>query len=246
MTTLMLSPQASEDSQRLRAAALQLGWKVVRWSSWHKPPGLPEHDLCLYASPLFGERVSQLTGLQLAEPPDDWLTHLPEELLKRTVTLTTLEQARQREERLFYKPAAFKTFPAGVYQSGRELPGPEQADGDNPVLLSDVVHWESEFRFFLLDGHCLTGSVYYRNGQSGQVGTSWPSEPEEYQQARKAAESAYSATSDRLPRSVVIDTGFIRDKGWAVIEANPSWGSGIYGSEPEQVLRVIAEAVVSL
>ena len=242
MKTLMLSPQMSEDSQRLRATALKLGWRVVRWNSWQKPPGLPENDLCLYASPLFAERVSQLTEVQFHEPPDDWLTRLPKELLRRKIVLTTLAQAREHRERAFFKPAAFKTFPAGVYTSGAELPDSQQVDQDTPVLISEVVHWESEFRFFLLDGKALTGSVYFRNGESGQVGTEWPSAIEEFESARDMAEAAYRASAQSLPRSVVIDTGFIRKAGWAVIEANPSWGSGLYGSEPEKVLQVIAEA----
>jgi hypothetical protein len=240
--TLMLSPKHGEDSSHLRKAALARGWRVVRWSNWQLPSGLDTTgESCLYASPLFAERVSQLTGLKFSEPPDDWLTSLPADLVKRRIRAITLAEARQESERAFYKPASFKVFKAAVYSSGEELPNETDADGSTPVLVSEIVHWESEFRFFLLNGEALTGSVYYRNGESAQVNGAWPSEPEEYEAARLMAERAYTA-GEKLHRSVVIDTGYIRGVGWAVIEANPSWGSGLYGCEPQRALDVIAEA----
>lgn len=39
---------------------------------------------------------------------------------------------------------------------------------------------------------------------------------------------------------MVVDIGRMPDKGLAVIEANPSWGAGIYGCEPREVLYTIA------
>ena len=243
----MLSPQQGEDSIRLRAAALRRNWSVVRWSSWQLPPGLKGRDACLYASPLFAERVSQLLGLKFTEPPDDWLLSLPRSLLHREIMSTTLREARSHEKRAFFKPAAFKTFTAGVYASGGQLPDESKADQETPVLISEVVHWESEFRFFILDGKAVTGSPYYRNGKSAEVvgesTSAWPSSPEEFALAKNTAEAAYRATADSLPRSVVIDTGYIRGLGWAVIEANPSWGSGLYGCDESLVLDVIAAAV---
>ncbi len=107
------------------------------------------------------------------------------------------------------------------------------------TLVAEVVKWESEFRFFMLDGKALTGSVYYRNGHTAEVDGEWPSEAAEFEAARELAEQAFEVTKDRLPGSVVIDTGYISGKGWAVIEANPAWGSGLYGSDPGLVLQVI-------
>lgn len=241
----MLSPRTSPDSIRLRTAALSQGWDVRRWTSWQAPPNLPKEGLVLYASPLFAERVSQLLGLTFLEPPDDWLTHLPIELLHRDVRFSTLAEAREIDRRMFFKPAAFKTFPAAVYSSGQELPGEDRADGNNRVLVSEVVHWESEFRFFLLDGRAVTGSVYYRNGESAEDGGNWSCTPEEYEAAKGIAERAFSSNGSELPKSVVVDTGYISGEGWAVIEANPSWGSGLYGSDPSAVLKVLESSVLT-
>lgn len=235
----MLSPRICEDSQRLSKAAGPLGWKVVRWANWRVPVGLPDRDLLLYAAPLFAERVSQLLPIDFPEPDDRWLTKLDPSLLNRRVEATTLAQARQIKERSFFKPASFKTFKAGVYQSGAELPDEDKADGDNPVLVSEVVVWESEFRFFMLNGKALTGSVYFRFGESAEGNGDWPCDEDEFARARETAERAYADCSEGLPPGVVIDTGLIQGRGWSVIEANPAWGSGLYGSEAASVLKVL-------
>ena len=241
----MLSPRMCEDSQRLSRAAGPLDWKVVRWADWRVPEGLPETDLVLYAAPLFAERVSQLLPIDFPEPDDRWLTKLDASLLNRKVEATTLAEARQIRERSFFKPASFKTFRAGVYESGAELPEEDKADGDNPVLVSEVVVWESEFRFFMLDGKALTGSVYFRFGESAEGNGEWPCGEEEFAQARETAERAYADCSEGLPAGVVIDTGYIQGSGWSVIEANPAWGSGLYGSEAVSVLKVLEKTAVS-
>lgn len=45
-----------------------------------------------------------------------------------------------------------------------------------------------------------------------------------------------------LPRAAVIDVGVIAGRGWAVVEQNAAWGSGIYGCDPQQVLEVLRHA----
>lgn len=47
-----------------------------------------------------------------------------------------------------------------------------------------------------------------------------------------------------LPPAVALDVGLIRDRGWAVVEANAAWGSGIYGCDPREVLKVVGRACV--
>ncbi len=47
-----------------------------------------------------------------------------------------------------------------------------------------------------------------------------------------------------MPPAVVLDVGHLQGRGWAVVEANAAWGSGIYGCEPASVLRVVERACV--
>jgi len=48
-----------------------------------------------------------------------------------------------------------------------------------------------------------------------------------------------------IPPAFVMDVGIIADRGWAVIEANAAWGSGLYGCDPAEVLRVVRRACVA-
>ena len=45
-----------------------------------------------------------------------------------------------------------------------------------------------------------------------------------------------------LPASCVIDAGMLADKGWAVVEMNASWGSGLNGHDPERAAECIGRA----
>lgn len=47
-----------------------------------------------------------------------------------------------------------------------------------------------------------------------------------------------------LPPAIVIDVGEIAGRGWAVVEANPAWASGICGVDPRVVLPVLRRACV--
>ena len=39
-----------------------------------------------------------------------------------------------------------------------------------------------------------------------------------------------------FPRAVVLDVGVTAGRGWAVVEQNAAWGSGVYGCDPLKVL----------
>lgn len=39
-----------------------------------------------------------------------------------------------------------------------------------------------------------------------------------------------------------MDVGLIDDRGWAVVEFNPSWCSGVLGADPRKVLAVLERA----
>ncbi len=45
-----------------------------------------------------------------------------------------------------------------------------------------------------------------------------------------------------LPAAVIVDVGKIAGKGWAVIEANSVYSSGLYGCDPMEVIKVIQKA----
>lgn len=240
---LLLPPKFSHESNLIRRAAEKRGWEVIRLQRWQAPEHLIGETVAIYAEPLFAAKIAEDLQTSFPEPPDDWLVHLNYDMVLRRIRFTTLAEARQLEAPHFVKPANFKTFKASVFEHGKDLPEEEAAAGTEPVLIAEIVHFLTEFRVFLVDGKAVAASVYWRNGATAEKDGEWPASEEELAMARQMAEEAFEETKDILPRAVVIDVGEIEGKGWAVIEANPAWGSGLYGCDPDAVLDVLTACV---
>lgn len=236
--TLILSPRMTEDSIALWGAAGRLGWNVERAQGFRPPVGFEvEGEVVLYVEALTAPLFAEALGVELAEPPLGWLAGLPKAYRRREVELMTLGEARRIVGRRFVKPPNDKSFAARVY-SGAELP--EGFPDDMAVLVAEVVEWEVEFRCFILDREVRTFSVYLRRGKVQREAGFSHDEAEGAGLMRFMSEVL---TDDRveLPRAAV-DAGVIKGRGWAVVEQNAAWGSGIYGCESEEVLKVLRHA----
>ena len=239
MPTLILGPRHTEDGQRLWRAAGEAGWRVERLASWRIPDdlrGVPEP--VVYAEALFAPTLAAELGLTLAEPPTDWLVTLPEEYRKRVVTLTTVGDARADPEPRFVKPPNDKSFPAAV-RTGPEIP--DWVPAGDPVLVQEVVAWEVEYRCFVLDRRVTTFSVYLRDGVL-QKDAGFASSPAEDAELMDFAGRLLADDRVSFPRAVVLDCGVVRGRGWAAVELNAAWGSGVYGCDPAAVLEVLRHA----
>jgi hypothetical protein len=245
MPTLVLPPRFTPDTIAVGQAATTAGWSVERLPSWRVPEWLRGQDVALYGEPLFAAVVAEDLGLALLEPPFDWLPTLPADYLRRETRFATLAQARQLEHPAFIKPADDKCFLAGVFREGQHLPSEDVLPGATPVLIAEPVRWEVEVRCFVLDREVLAISPYLRRGELAQLpdGT-WDDGRTEHAEA--FAQRVVSDNAVSLPAAVVVDVGIIEGRGWAVIEANAAWGSGIYGCDPAAVLRVVRRACLPL
>lgn len=249
MATLILSNRFTDDSQVLwRAATFELGWDVVRLQNW-RLPDQPIHDPVVFVKSLFAPMIGEQLGLDLKEPPEDWLEKLPYEFAKRGIMLSKAGSLREvagfhrdcwtvYPPQWFVKPPNDKSFPAKVYDKL-----PDYIPDHTTILVQEVVEWEKEFRCFCLDKKVLTLSVYCRNHQV-QKHENWQASYPELQEAKEFAETVLGAVD--APRAVVMDVGLIKDKGWAVVELNAAWGSGIYGCEPKEVLYVVQACMEKL
>jgi hypothetical protein len=244
MPTLVLTPRFTEDSQALWRAAGRLGWAVERLPSWRVPEhlrGVP--DPVLYVEVVFAPMLAETFGLQLVEPPEDWLPSLPREYRQRDVRLTTAgEFRRSGGAAAFVKPPNDKSFPAGVY-APHELPS--HVPDETPVLVQETVQWEKEFRCYVLDRELRTFSIYLRDGQL-QRENEFRSDDVEDAELISFVGPLLADDRVALPKAAVIDVGVIRGRGWAVVEQNAVWGAGIYGCDPEQVLHVLRHAAEPL
>jgi ATP-grasp domain, R2K clade family 2 len=238
---LVLPPRYTEDTNALRKAAIDRGWDVERLPSWRAPEWLREREVVLYGEPLFAAVVADSLDVALIEPPFSWLADLPADLTKRKITFATLGEARRLASSRFVKPADDKCFIAKVYESGADLPLPDGVEESTPVLISEPVSWELEFRCFVLDREVRTLSPYLRDGDlvKDEQGR-WQASDAEWQEAEAYAREVLADQRVELPPAVVVDVGIIKDKGWAVLEANAAWGSGIYGCDSQRVLETVA------
>jgi hypothetical protein len=239
MPTLILSPRYSDDSIKLRRAAIALGWDVMRLASWRCPDDFEPEEAVLFAEPLFNTAVAEQLGLTVIEPPEDFLIRLPREYVGRDVRLASAAEARALSGPVFLKPPNRKTFPARVYVNGAELP--EMPD-DDPVLVSEPVEWAAEFRFFVRDRRAHAWSPYWLDGALARTGDEWIVEPDMAASARGLVDRLLADPRVELPAAVVLDAGVIRGVGPAVVEANEASGAGIYGCDPRDVLEVLRAA----
>jgi ATP-grasp domain, R2K clade family 2 len=242
---VVLAPRVTDDSVAIWKAAIDAGWSVERLANWRVTDRLRtrERDIALYAEPLFAEAIADQLGLALIEPPANWLTTIPPQYLRREVRFCLLSDAQKLKTPTFVKPAEGKVFDAQVFASGDALPKTEQI-GDIPVITSTPVSWLLEVRCFVLERQVVTMSPYWRNGVLAQSPDGdWPFEGDEEADAQDFMSTLLAEPALQLPPACVLDIGIIEDNGWAIIEANPCWGAGMYGCSPTAVLTTIRRAI---
>lgn len=226
----------------MRRAAVALGWDVMRLSSWQCPDDFDPDEPALYAEPLFSAAVAEQLGLTVLEPPEDFLTRLPGEYAGREIHYLSAGEARKLGGPLFIKPPNAKTFRAGVFANGSDLP---ELPDQEMVLTSTPVEWLAEFRYFVRERTVRAWSPYWLNGALARDGDEWIVEPEFAAQTRRLVDTLLADSRIELPAAVVIDAGIIRGFGPAIVEANEASGSGIYGCDPRDVLEVVRAATIT-
>lgn len=247
MPTLLLTPRYTADSRALRGAAVAAGWDCVRLARWRVPEWVRSHELVFYGEPLLAEVIGeQSLPYVLLSPSPEWLAELPQVYAGREIHHTTLAEARRHRDRAFFKPAdLLKSFRAGVYVSGADLPDAETQPDGLPVLVQEPVSWELELRCFVLERRVVAISPYLDHGDLAQADDgSWRADEAELRAGEAYAAAVLSDQAVPFPPAVVLDVGRIAGRGWAVIETNAAWAAGLYGCDPEAVLPVLQRASV--
>ncbi|HRI64191.1 MAG TPA: ATP-grasp domain-containing protein [Polyangium sp.] len=245
MPTLVLSHRYSADSNALFSAAIAAGWDVERLHSFRCPDGLDARDPVYYGETLLADALMDDLGIALLEPSADWLPRLPEPYRLRDIRLMTLGEALTLSHRAFIKPTDEKCFPARVYDNGAAIHPDSLLARDLLVLVSEPVQFEVEFRFFVVERRIATFSPYIRNGSIARDDEGdWSSNEREIDDAWACMRRLLDDASVDLPPAVVVDVGYMVDRGWGIVEANPAWASGLCGSDPREVLAVLRRASV--
>lgn len=197
-----------------------------------------------FGGPLFAAGIVDDLNISLLEPTDDWLTSLPYEYVLRNIESSTLGEVRHLSRPTFVKPPSDKSFPPAVYTDGSQLPEAGHLSPETSVQVSDVVTWSREFRLFVLDGECRTGSQYAVFGRLDSVPLA--GHPDE-DAVLEFASDLLANHAHSLPSAVVLDVGLVPAsghgaEGWAVVEANLAWFANCYAADPEHALDVVLRA----
>lgn len=251
MTTLYLSPRYTEDSQLLWKAAVQLGWDVQRlsWSIMDHLEPTEVKERVIYGESTFTAMAAEKLRISLVSPPSDFLYQMPRKFSNRKILHfiyngyhgfnSCLDLIADEiptdwynlKGPLFVKPVEKGVFQAAVYDNPvaqiKNLPSGTQ------VIVSEPVEWEVEFRCFVSGRKVTTVSPYSRLGQIENSATEleW-----------KEAEAFGNRVAEHYGFPHVLDVGYIRDRGWSVVEANGAWGSGIYNCDVVAALTTIKKA----
>lgn len=245
MPTLILSSSYNTESKILRSAADALRWETFRFQgedlpAWYEPGNTPHAIYCTV--PKAFNVAARLNSILLG-CSSQWLVDLPAEFSRRKIELFRLKDATEIPKTCFIKPALGKSFDAAV-RTGVSLIAPtSHLPPSLLVHVSEAVEWEAEYRCFARCNEVLTLSPYRR----GDVTFSSYASPlkgprDEMEAASKFAQSVLNSVP--CPRAFVLDVGLIKGRGWAVVEPNECWGSGIYGCAPAKVLEVLLAATV--
>jgi hypothetical protein len=232
----------------LQMAARELGWDVVSAPyGWRLDDNLTASGEVgvPYGSQTFCEVIAQQMNWKLEANSFDWLARLPEKYLKRKVEFMTLGEAKKITERKFIKPADDKCFDAKVYEPDTFHPH-EIITNDYPVLVSEPVEFDLEYRCFCTPLRVSTWSnyIYHEHLANPKYWTSVDvldkCLPDEFVQNLLDDLSFDDDAVETFPS--VIDVGRIPGKGWAIIETNQAWASGLYGCDALSALKVMEQA----
>lgn len=245
MPTLLISRSCLPESRMLAATARKAHWDVQWLQRRCGPARLHGFECGLYAETDVALRVARLHGLALIEPALDLLTQLPSEYLLRQVEFMTLSEAKALTEPTFVKPAdcTAKVFDAAIYEAGRFIFCDDDLPPQTPVLASEPVDWEAEYRVVVHERKIIAFSPYIRGGWLARNAQGqWPFSQAEAREMLSFVHELLANESVAFPPAFVLDVGVIEARGWAVVEMNPVWCSGLLGCDLSVMLPVLRRA----
>jgi ATP-grasp domain-containing protein len=111
--------------------------------------------------------------------------------------------------------------------------------------VAEPVNFLVEYRCFIVGLSIAAISPYRRFEQLFDETRPSMNEPStEIAEAEAFASMVVTSPDVACPPAFVLDVGLIEGRGWAVVEANECWASGIYHCDPMSVLQVLRQACI--
>ena len=226
--TLIIPDKADPERDMVADYWIRYGGQVERLGRfWEPPEYLKKTDVRVYGNEVFCLILAQKLNLALVSPPDDLILKLSPKWLGRDIATCELSSIDNLPYPIFIKPLAPKQFEAKVYT---DLASIKNMTNGLPIetktITSSIVSFTAEARTFVLNNKVLDCEFYEGTGNTDEV-----------------IDFVNDLCKDTvLPRTCVIDVGFIANSGYAFIEANSTWGAGLNGCRPQKVIPAIFQA----
>lgn len=225
----------SLDNNKMWSVALDNNWKTdrLKMSSKFYGPQISDDDIIAYYGNAFlAKEIANYYDFSFIEPTLDWLSTVPREYLGREIEFMTLAEFPYYDIRKFVKCTDNKWFSAEIFEPYEKLPI-DNIDKDLLICVQDVIDFQFEYRCFILNRQLMDISIY------PQTHTPHP-QTEAIEYISKVLEDEKVV----IPASLVIDVG-LTDKGqWLIVEANPSFASGMYDCDAQKVFETIIAACI--
>jgi hypothetical protein len=244
---LVVHSRFSRDSRILRETAQQQGWETLRLDGWQLPDWLDTEirDVAIFATMPDATDIAERFSRTLVGCGPDWLPSLPQRFLNRKIRLTTLGDALTLPQGSFIKSAISKHISGKLWSPADLQKATERLHPELLVLVAEPVQFLLEFRCFVAGREIATVSPYRRFDQVfDETRPSINQTSDETDAARGFAETVIRSANVECPPAFVVDVGYIKGQGWAVVEANECWASGIYYCDPINVLGVLRQACI--
>ena len=145
--------------------------------------------------------------------------------LGRKILKMQLSEVRNEKLPVFIKPVEEKTAPGITVRAWSDLEEYERFDPDTEIYRSDVVHFASEWRCFLLYGKIVGLHFYYGDSDIECDGN-----------VLDAAVRAFPGA----PAGCALDFGVTDQGETLLIEMNDGFSLGTYGLEPTLYARLLS------
>lgn len=186
-------------------------------------------------------QVLRRVRLPLVAPGAQWLDSLPEGILGRSVTTFSAESVDRFEGKRWVKLAEAKSevLVAGLH-SHDELESLKLPKGTQLQFSDKVLPLNDETRFYVAHGQIVTGSTYLLDGET------WNDAERtgDYRGALAFGNHVVKELGENQPPAYTLDVAMNQEScKWIVLEGNPAWSSGYYGSDLLGVAEVIEESM---
>jgi ATP-grasp domain, R2K clade family 3 len=209
----------------------------------HEITGLdsPQHPCFFYGSTSLIEKVARTPELcsgvfyDVAWFDSQLWSANRTDMLNQDIHLMTVGELKASwpTEVKFIRPREVKTFVGQVIEPEEAATWAEEnylLKDDTELYMSDVHRIEREWRFFIIGGNIVAGSLYKRWG---------------FLTIREPIDSAIRAQAEKMAatwlpsQNIVMDIAHLRDGTFRVVEFNAVNSSGLYRSDPHEIVKAI-------